>query len=760
MEYKYSSYDHYYKFSQLNEFFDEVGELNLIEKNNRLSYYNCASAFDIETSSMYVKNSKFATMYIWQFGLNGVSIVGRTWGEFSRLMQELSNRLDLSHSKRLVVYVHNLAYEFQFMRERIQWAKDTSGNNVVFSLKKRRPIYALSQLGIEFRCSYFLSNCALGYIGSEMLFKYPVTKLMGDLDYEKVRHHETPLTEKEMEYCLNDIRVVMSYIQEKIENEGGITEIPLTNTGYVRKFTRDYCMGRFIDDPALSRKRRLAYVDIINSLRIQSKKEYAQLKAAFAGGFTHASPWKSRTGEKVNGVEKSYYTDVCSLDISSSYPYAMVSSYFPMSSGTFLGEVKYPKQFRQLIENFCCLFTVTLYDVYQIFEPESYISVSKCVELSDDYIAQNGRLCEASYCTINVTELDFDIISRVYGWSNIEVNNMRVYKRGYLPKSFIMSVLELYAAKTTLKGVPDKEVEYMIKKGMLNSTYGMAVTDIVRDDAIYVDGQWESIEADADSQLNDYNHGYTRFLFYPWGVWVTAHARHNLWEAILEFGEDFIYADTDSIKGKNYEKHEQFFTRYNFTVQKKLYLMCDYYGIPKKYTHPYTVDGKKKIIGVWEKEKGYVKFRTIGAKRYLYEYKSGELGLTVSGVNKNYALPYLLHKFCGFDYELCKMAYNKDPRYKDEQEAALSQLIELHKKQPYDPIFDNFDDSLSIPPGYSGKSIHTYVDKPYGAMVTDYLGNRCPCYEKSYTHLEPTGYEFSMAVEYLQYLSGITTNCE
>ena len=32
--------------------------------------------------------------------------------------------------------------------------------------------------------------------------------------------------------------------------------------------------------------------------------------------------------------------------------------------------------------------------------------------------------------------------------------------------------------------------------------------------------------------------------------------------AILEFGDDFIYADTDSIKGKNYSAHEKFFTRY------------------------------------------------------------------------------------------------------------------------------------------------------------------------------------------------------
>lgn len=756
MAFKYNSYDHHYTISQLTEFFEEVGELELVNKNHYLQYYNVPAAFDIETSSIMSNNIKFATMYIWQFGLNGVSIYGRTWTEFNSFLSQLTQHLALNHYRRLIVYVHNLAYEFQFMRKRVKWCKDADGNDTVFSLKKRRPIYALAECGVEFRCSYFLSNCALSYIGAEMLFKYPVQKMVGDLDYNMVRHSGTPISPQELEYCLNDIRVVMSYIQEKIENDGNICEIPLTNTGYVRKFTRQYCMGDFESDPVLARKRGMEYRAIMRTLQITSDKEYAQLKSAFAGGFTHASPTKSRRGQG----KLPYYTNVGSADLASSYPYTMVSSYFPMSSSTFLGDIEYPEQFSQLIENYCCLFTLTVYGLYQIFPWESYISVSKCTDKSDDYIAQNGRICEASYITINCTELDFDIISRVYGWESIEVTNMRVYERGYLPGPFIMSILELYAAKTTLKGVPDKIIEYMIKKGMLNSDYGMAVTDIVRDDAIYVDGRWDSIEADSFSQLTEYNSGYTRFLFYPWGVWVTAHARHNLWEAIFEFGEDYIYADTDSIKGLNFDKHAKFFRVYNAKVKLKLYLMCDWYGIDKSMVNPCTKDGVPKLIGVWEREEDYAKFRTIGAKRYLYEYASGKLGMTVSGVNKNYAIPYLLHKYCNFDYELCKLAYSTDPRKKEESKAAMKKLLEQHNNKSYKRVFEEFDDSLEIPAGYSGKSIHTYVDTMYACTVTDYFGESKTCFEMSYTHLEPTGYYFSMAQEYLDYLAGICITCE
>lgn len=742
-------YHNYHTFPQdYSKFMKEVGELEIIQKSEKTSYYNVAAAFDIETSSTIVNNTKFATMYIWQFGINGSVIVGREWYQFSQLMNLITKDLGLSKNKRLIIYVHNLSYEFQFINKRIKWAKDSNGSNVIFSLEKRRPIYALADNGMEFRCSYFLSNCSLSYIGAEMLFKYPVQKAVGDLDYSKVCTSKTPLTPEEMTYCINDVRVLMSYIQEKIENENGLVNLPLTNTGYVRKYTRDYCTGAFNPDPDLGRKQGFEYRAIMRALKIQSEKEYAQLKSAFAGGFTHGSPLKVRKLLK----------NVGSADLTSSYPYTMVSDYFPMSSGTFIGHVEYPEHFRKLISQYCCLFTVTFKGLYQIFPYESYISVSKCVELSSDYISQNGRLCEASLCTINITELDWDIIDNIYSWDEIEINNMRIYDKGYLPREFIMSILELYKSKTTLKGVENKEVEYLIKKGMLNSAYGMCVTDIVRDDAIFIDGEWDSVEADAFSQLNHYNKSYTRFLFYPWGVWVTAHARHNLWKAIFEFGADYVYADTDSIKGTNFDSHQFFFDKYNFHVKTKLMMMCDYYNIPYEMIQPKTKKGEPKLLGVWEREADYAYFKTLGAKRYMYEYANGHdaglLNMTVSGVNKNYAIPFLLHKFCGFDYNLCKLAYTTDPRQIKERDAARKQLVDYHKSKSYNKAFKAFDCDLVIPPGYSGKSIHTYVDVSYTAMVTDYLGNTSLCTELSYTHLEPTGYQFSMAENYLKYLNG------
>ena len=60
---------------------------------------------------------KCSLMYVWQFGINGYCIIGRTLDEFITMLGEIADILNLSQEKRIIIYVHNLAYEFQFFRE-------------------------------------------------------------------------------------------------------------------------------------------------------------------------------------------------------------------------------------------------------------------------------------------------------------------------------------------------------------------------------------------------------------------------------------------------------------------------------------------------------------------------------------------------------------------------------------------------------------------------------------------------------------------
>ena len=243
---------------------------------------------------------KCAICYVWQFGINGYVIVGRTWDEFTTMCNTIAQTLELSTNKKLIVYIHNLSYEFQFLRTLFEWEK-------VFSIDLRKPLYATTTIGIEFRCSYLLSGYNLAKLG-EQLQTYKCAKMVGDLDYTKIRHAQTELTPKELLYCVNDIKVVMNYIQEQLEQNKLITRLPLTKTGYVRKHCRKAMLSKKVNAKT---SRNWQCINLIQSLTISGLHEFNMLQRAFSGGFTHGN---------ANHIDE-ICKDVASYDFTSSYPY-------------------------------------------------------------------------------------------------------------------------------------------------------------------------------------------------------------------------------------------------------------------------------------------------------------------------------------------------------------------------------------------------------------------------------------------------------
>ena len=86
-----------------------------VTNNKKIMRYNNSCAFDIETTSITIGEVKHGFMYIWMFGIEDVVYYGRTWEEFLQFCDILSSLLDLDQEKRLVIYVHNLQFEFQFI---------------------------------------------------------------------------------------------------------------------------------------------------------------------------------------------------------------------------------------------------------------------------------------------------------------------------------------------------------------------------------------------------------------------------------------------------------------------------------------------------------------------------------------------------------------------------------------------------------------------------------------------------------------------
>lgn len=666
-----------------------------VYNGKKMYYYNMPVSFDIETTSFYSeKQDKTAIMYEWSFGINGAVIIGRTWDDFLKLINTLSVMLGLNDKKRVIIYVHNLAYEFQFIRKHFKWSQ-------VFSIDERKPVYAVTENNIEFRCSYILSGYNLDLIGKNLL-KYKCTKKTGDLDYSLLRHSSTPLSDKELKYCIYDVKTVMCYIQEKIETEGDITKLQLTKTGYVRKLCRDNCFKNYDGSQNVSKLNR--YRNFIQSLTL-SPAEYKQLKRAFHGGFTHANAYYSNE----------ILTDIGSYDFTSSYPAVMCSELFPMSTAKNV-TITSTEEFDKYLNNYCCLFDVEFTNIKPLVRYEHCISVSKCYKKVNAG-TDNGRLITADLIATTLTDVDYRTISKFYTWDSMKIGNFKIYERGYLPRDLIHTILELYQLKTQLKGVVGKEREYMNSKENINSTYGMIVTDICRDDILY-NIEWTKQEPDINDVIDKYNKSLKRFLFYPWGVWVTAYAQANLCSGILEFKDDYVYSDTDSIKGKNCSRHADYIKRYNELITRKLTRMLNFYGFSHDLICPKTIKGIEKPLGVWDYEGKYDRFKTLGAKRYMTE-KDGVISITVSGLNKAITTPYLIEK--------------------------------------YENVFECFNDNLYIPSKYTGKSTHTYIDDERCGKLVDYRGSVAEYKELTSVHLECADYSLSLSREYAEYIKQIKT---
>lgn len=675
-------------------------ELPITTDNKRTSFYNVPAAFDIEVSSFYngveldstgkQRSRKCASMYIWQFGLLNWVTYGRTWEEFNVFLDILRKILNLSDELRLVVYVHNLSYEFQFMRKVIKWDN-------VFFIDERKPVYATSQ-GIEFRCSLKLSSKSLKKVGDDLV-KYKEHKHVGDLDYQLNRFHSTPLSEEEFGYCEADIRVLLAYIQEKIETDGSICYIPMTNTGYVRNYCRRACFKRYKD-----------YKALMDTLTLDAQ-EYKQLKRGFAGGFTHANAKYVAEG-KERPLE-----NVGSFDFTSSYPAVMLTEQFPMSKSKLIDKIDDWNQFHSYLKNYCCLFDVTLTYVAPKVDYDHPISRSKLLKFSN-IREDNGRVVTADSITLTMTEQDWYVFDQFYYYESIEIKNFRIYEKRFLPKPFYKAILGLYKKKTVLKDVEGEEINYMISKNMLNAAYGMIVTDIVRDILDYDTVKSEYLKPkkpDLEEAIEKYNTSKKRFLFYPWGVWVTAYARRNLFSGILACGNDYIYSDTDSIKIFNPEAHMDYINSYNEKLLSRINSIADYLGIDKSEYSPKNKKGVEKPIGIWEYEGMYKRFKTLGAKRYLVEKQDGEFVLTVAGVNKKTACEYLVKEY-------------GDP-------------------------FKGFTHDLVVPSEYSGRLTLTYVDHECSGYENDYLGKTQSFHEESYIHMEPSDYNLTMSSEYRGFLN-------
>lgn len=558
-------------------------------------YINIACAFDIETTNIKAERP-YAFMYQWQFCLDTAVFMGRTWDEFLTLLGEMHTRLNLG-ARKLVVYVHNLPFEFQFIR---QFVSVTN----VFLKNNRQPLRALINGVFEFRDSYALSNMSL----EKFCENTPDVVFMKNdgeaYDYKKRRYPWTKLSRQELSYCYCDVAGLCECIRYLMKSDD-LAHIPLTSTGYVRRdFRNEYRKNPKLRE--IWQERRL------------TPETYRICREAFRGGDTHAN-------YMLSGM---VLENVTSYDISSSYPAAMLLDRFPVGQFTEVPAAVWVKHNR--MPDFAALIHVRFLDLEYIGTAGMpYIPLAKC-RCSADRINDNGRLLKASGCDMWLTDIDLEIIEHDYSYSGKYVDRVFVARYGELPEEHKKQLMHYFRLKTELKGIAGKEYEYMKSKNRLNSGYGMMVTDIAKPEWEYYAGDYHLKPVDLAEQLDKFYKSRNNFLRYEQGLWVTANARRRLREMIWKVGADVVYVDTDSIKFR--KDHAAEFEAQNAEIIKR----CEaagYYAEDRK--------GKRHYLGTWDFDGSYAEFKTLGSKRYIVREAGSETyKTTIAGVRKKAGAEY------------------------------------------------------------------------------------------------------------------------
>lgn len=560
----------------------------------RKVYKALICAFDIETTLLPEIGQSFA--YIWQaqIGLDH-TVIGRTWDEFKTFRQKITAQLD--KNEWLVIWVHNLSFEFQFLSDPDIYDFD---RKEVFCMDSRKILKAeMKEFRLEFRCSYLHSNMSLEVFLEKMGVE-DLKQSGEEFDYSKIRYPWTLLSDQEMKYVVNDVKGLVEALTVEMEHDGkNLYNIPRTSTGYVREDVK-HAMRSFNH----------------NTLRFMQPDLHLMnlLREAFRGGNTHANRYMSDV--KIDGP-------VHSVDLASSYPAVQLTREYPMTPFKEVYDHD-PEYIMELLNvRHQALLMKVAFSFIRLKEerwPVPYISKSKCRNLYRGSY-DNGRVLAAEYLETTITDIDLRIILEEYEFDEMIFIEVWSSRYGYLPQTLRDVTIQYFRDKTALKGVKGQEIFYMKAKNKLNSIYGQSVQLVLKPTIEYVNGEYIEKEEDPEEVLR--KNANKAHQCYQWGVWITCHARKALEDGIRLAYEQgiFIYADTDSVKYKGSVD----FSGYN---KKQMRLA--------KKTGAYADDpkGNRHYMGLYMPEEDMVEFKTLGSKKYAYRTEDGKLHITISGVNK------------------------------------------------------------------------------------------------------------------------------
>lgn len=592
---------------------------------------------DTETSNIFDEESGEGVGWVYQWALRfaGEWAFGRKPTEILEALQRIAqtNRL---YSTKCVVYVHNLSYDIQYLKD---WLIDKYGaDNYNLIATNPHKFISFSIGPWIFKCSYKLSNRSLAKWAKDL--NTTARKQVGIVDYNVIRYQDTQLKYTDWKYMYFDVLTLEECVRKQLENYGDtLATLPLTSTGYIRRDARK----RFKAD-----KRNRAEFEKSKL----SPHLYKMFRRAFAGGLTHQNRFI-----KNDIVTPPEGCTIRHRDFRSHYPTQQTAREYGFPVGAFVPFYRYregrkPFTFEDVDKwqkTHCLIMEIAIKNM--TIKKGVTFPYAQSVKWFDgrtkDFkrtIDDNGRVLQALGCSkVTLTELDLKWIRKQYKFDYVI---LEVYgaKRGSAPKYLIDTVKEKYLGKTQYKEevkqaqregkstdiIQDLETSLMKSKNGLNGIFGMSATNPVRTEYVLKsNGEWEKeqlTEELLEEKLEKFYKSRNNFMSYQLGVYTTALARNDLMTVIEIIGySNVLYVDTDSAFYISNPEVEQRIEAYNKQQNEHAEKIGAY------IVH----NGKKTYFDAFDDEnENIIRFVSLHAKAYAYETTDGELHCTIAGVSE------------------------------------------------------------------------------------------------------------------------------
>lgn len=668
-------------------------------KGCKESFFEFGGGFDTESTTIKhtVDNNVIIDncfLYCWQFSIGNNVFIIRNHNDFMTFMRKLidcvktARHVNRCKSAKMLFFVANLSHEYAFLKNYFAEIGITK-----FFCKDKRNV-----LRCEIANSIVFAEC-IGLFGTSLdniANTYCTTKkLVGDLDYNLIRNTATPLTESELQYCINDVAILSelhTVALNKFTKNG--QKIPLTSTGEIRAGVKKRI---HLPHKAINAEMRKLIVD--------EDTHYYIRQYGYNGGLC---------GSNIKYVGELLH-DIVPFDLTSDYPAQMTHQYYPcgelitvtdtsqMVDNLTNGTMCYT-QF--LIDSVTARYTHYTLSIYKIPNYDRYYKKQNCCQ---NVVTANNKIVSAQNVVFVGNEIDFRALQKVYKLKGIKILRQWAFtKKSLCPSCVRDNMLEWYKIKNELKSTgKSNTVDYVESKKHVNGHYGLTATRLYKTN-YDVDKSTGNINKQPDK---DWSEILDDIWLNPYiAYYTTSYAREILIDLITKYPDNIIQYDTDSIyvqHGYDFDKLIADIDTYNASIQRlNLYIFGDDF---KHY----------KDLGQWSAEPVCINFLPLGCKRYIKTYNKKGVETTetvIAGLPKS-----------AFNNILQNRNLSVDDLY--------YQLTLMHDKA----FTVGYDECKKLTSVYNDSVSRETV------IVTDYNGNVAECVQTSYHALYESTFTIATA---------------